>query len=353
LKIELIEPVKGIVTRPLQEFPWPTDDGLPDDVSDDISVSREGPDLAQSRSPGVDRSFPLPVLFAWRSVGGAGADMAYDLHISRNRDFRDCRIVSALRETHAEVLHLHIATPYYWKVVARRNGEAAGESDVETFTTHPAAPRWIGVPGITNVRDIGGWQLPGRRHIRQGLSYRGSEMNGHMAVSDEGRRILMEDLGIRTDLDLRAPPEEVQPVLDRNLVEWLNVPLLPYARIGENAAQQGYRAVFETFADHARYPIFFHCWGGADRTGTVAFMLGALLGTSRQNLMRDYELTSLSIWGQRSRKSAEFRGLLAALARYDESRDIGRQTESYLLSAGLGERYIAQIRAMLIEPAPL
>jgi len=73
---------------------------------------------------------------------------------------------------------------------------------------------------------------------------------------------------------------------------------------------------------------------------------------SRENLMRDYELTSLSIWGLRSRQSGEFKALLAALAPYDELNDIGRQVESYLLSAGLSERHIAQIRTMLIEPAP-
>ena len=39
--------------------------------------------------------------------------------------------------------------------------------------------------------------------------------------------------------------------------------------------------------------IYFHCAGGADRTGTMAFLIEALLGVSECDMSKDYELTSL------------------------------------------------------------
>ncbi len=41
-------------------------------------------------------------------------------------------------------------------------------------------------------------------------------------------------------------------------------------------------------------PVFFHCIFGADRTGTLAFLMEALLGVGENQLAIDYELTSFS-----------------------------------------------------------
>ena len=38
--------------------------------------------------------------------------------------------------------------------------------------------------------------------------------------------------------------------------------------------------------------VFFHCAGGADRTGSLAFLIEALLGVSESDLSKDYELTT-------------------------------------------------------------
>lgn len=43
------------------------------------------------------------------------------------------------------------------------------------------------------------------------------------------------------------------------------------------------------FANPDNYPIIFHCRGGADRTGSLAFILNALQGVSEADLIKDYE----------------------------------------------------------------
>ena len=49
-------------------------------------------------------------------------------------------------------------------------------------------------------------------------------------------------------------------------------------------------------------PVYFHCIGGADRTGTLAFLIEALVGVSESDLSKDYELTSFDGVSGHSRK---------------------------------------------------
>ena len=96
--------------------------------------------------------------------------------------------------------------------------------------------------------------------------------------------------------------------------------------------------------------MIIHCWGGADRTGTVIFLLEALLGMEEDMLMRDYELTSLSIWGKRDHTSDEFQEFLDILRDFSPSRmDLKSQIEGYLISIGISSKDIAAIRSNLIE----
>ena len=40
--------------------------------------------------------------------------------------------------------------------------------------------------------------------------------------------------------------------------------------------------------------VYFHCAGGADRTGSLAFLIEGLLGVSEEDLSKDYEVTYYS-----------------------------------------------------------
>ena len=46
--------------------------------------------------------------------------------------------------------------------------------------------------------------------------------------------------------------------------------------------------------------VYFHCIGGADRTGTLAFMIESLLGVSETDMDIDYELTSFNSTRERT-----------------------------------------------------
>jgi hypothetical protein len=265
------------------------------------------------------------------------------------------------------VVNLCIGTEYYWQVTARDFGGDAvlAGSPVWSFTTDATPPRWMLVPGVTNVRDIGGWILPDNKHrIRQGciyrsgqLVYRSGESDTRRRITWEGSEVLLNDLKIRTDLDLRGVYDrrEAGPVFDESVVKWIHVPIIPYGGIMDEGQQAQFRKVFEVFADAKNCPILFHCAAGADRAGTVAFLLHGLLGMSMEDSLRDYEMTTLSQSGVRSRKRADVQAMLAelrSLVSPDERDDLAAQAEAYVRRIGITDEEIATIRRILIEEIP-
>jgi protein tyrosine/serine phosphatase len=347
--IQLTEPAHKSSTEMLQAFQWPEEaESTPGSSAQAESATAIQWDALEVISG--DRSVPRPVVFTWNDIPSVPDGSVYDLVISTDRSFEATVVFRDLMEPRRSVVNLRIGTRYFWKVIARDGDSEIAVSDVWEFTTHPSAPRWLLVPGMTNVRDIGGWRLSGDRCVRQGVLYRSSEMNGHVDITDEGRQVLIEDLGIRTDIDLRGDSEQPKAVLDPSRVEWMNIPISPYGHIVEDPSREGYRRIFGLFADRSAHPILFHCWGGCDRGGTVAFLLNALLGLDMSSLIRDYELSSLAIWGERSHLSDKFQSLLEALLPFGGKDDVGRQAEGYLRSIGVTAEEIASIRNLLVQP---
>lgn len=278
--------------------------------------------LNLKRREGADASFPLPVVFKWEADGESV------LEISETPDFAD---VLRYRATNAaSVYNLKAQTRYYWRV---------DNSETQTFETESFFPCFKYIDGITNVRDLG------NAFIKQGLLYRGSELNSHVAVTPKGLCSLKGELKIRTVLDLRGKTEECENPYGG---DYFNIPARAYAEYIEDLETN--RNIFELLADESLYPIYFHCWGGADRTGTVAFLLGALLGVPYETLVADYEITSLSIWGERSRNTRLFKDLIAVLNNYPGD-NINAKVENYMLSCGVSVTVITSLRRILTQSA--
>ena len=219
-----------------------------------------------------------------------------------------------------------------------------GIRETTEFYTAPS-PRLLFVDGITNVRDVCAYPTEDGSVLREGLLLRGSEMNSHHTLTEKGRDALRA-LGVRSVLDLRGASEVRENVLG---TAYLNVPASAYAEFLLH--RDSLLRMIEFLADEKNYPVYFHCWGGADRTGTLAFLLGALLGLSYESLLDDYELTSLSVWGVRSRTSGNFQGLLDSFLSLS-GETLKEKAEGYLLSAGVTAAQIERIRRILIKSTP-
>ena len=226
-------------------------------------------------------SRPLPVRFSWSSnYNGNGAFYGYLLTLSKNSDLSDPKVYS-LNDTSLEVYNLNIGTDYYWNVSAvYSNGIFTSATD--KFSISDVAPRNLYVEGVTNVRDLGGWKV-GDKTIKQGVVYRMGNLND---ITEEGKRTLIEDLGLKAELDLRIKGEAVEVFYKSDNVKYYDIPMSSTYCLQYNSEE--IVKAFEILGDESNYPIAIHCSIGTDRTGMMAFVLNGLLGASDDQLNYDY-----------------------------------------------------------------
>jgi protein tyrosine/serine phosphatase len=301
-----------------------------------------------------DRSKPVPVHLKWTVGPQCPGNAVFDVYLSKTEHFTENDLISTdTSSTDVSVTNLEIGTLYFWQVVTREKGNVLYRGPIWRFQTSPVPPRWIDINGVTNVRDMGGWITQDGYKIKQGLLYRGAAMNkeGEMFITPTGIDTFVRRLHIKTDLDFRGAYEKkVVPAIDTTTVKWIKISISPYADIvssGETG-KKAYRKVFHQLAEPGNYPIYMHCQIGADRMGTVAFLVGALLNMRNEDLFRNYDLTSFSLSGIRDHNSEMFQGLLKVVSAYGKENDsLQRKVYYYLLDIGVTGEEIQSIYYIL------
>lgn len=249
-------------------------------------------------------------------------------------------------ESSVVLYNLKTASTYQYTVRADFN--AMDSTTVSgTFET-AVGPRLLKVDGAVNVRDFGGWKV-GSAYINQGLLYRGSELDGAIEdafmITKDGRKVMLEDFGIRTDMDLREVETGLNEFMlgtDVNKPTPYNAPL--YDAIFSKAGAASLCRIFQDLANPDNYPIYMHCTYGRDRTGTVALVLGAVLGMAEEDLIREYGLSAL-YYGNVD--YADAYKVLDGMKAFD-GETLREQTENYLLSIGLTADEIATLRQIYL-----
>ena len=155
--------------------------------------------------------------------------------------------------------------------------------------------RMIYTPSVWNVRDLGGWACTGGR-VKYGKIFRG----GHFgSITDADKATIVNWLGVATDIDLRNN-SETGGITTSPLgagIEYFHQSLDFYANaVSTSAASARTVAVLKKVMAcvAANKPCYFHCMSGADRTGTIAYLLLSLLGVSQSDKDKEYELTAFS-----------------------------------------------------------
>lgn len=239
--------------------------------------------------------------------------------------------------------NLKTGTKYYYSV------EIAFENGVETTVSGSfktaSGPRLMNVSGVNNMRDIGGWVTVDGRVIKQGLLYRGCEIDGAVepgyAITPEGIETMLTVLGIKTDMDLRRPEDNeygtdvLGPGVEHT---YYSAPM--YANVLKQENAEKMREIFSDLADESNYPIYMHCTYGQDRTGTVCYILEALLGLGEEELMKEYQLSALFHGYQPIDEMTNFVEKFKSLP----GETMSEKAEGYLLSIGVTAEQIASIR---------
>ena len=252
--------------------------------------------------------------------------------------------------------NLLVDTDYYWAV------EIGGvRSAVGTFHTAKTV-RTFWISGVSNGRDIGGWLTEdGACRVRYGVALRAAHFDH---ITDAGRAAVAE-LGLKTDIDLRADGEGLVAPLGDD-VTWLRAgpdgAAMYYSKDGGNSISkltgsytQATINALRVFADASNLPACFHCSYGRDRTGTVGVLLLGLLGVSYYDIVCDYEITFLtSVMGDKNttiRSDEAVTKMMNWIMENYPADSLKESTEKYLIAAGMKESEILAIRKNLLEMA--
>ena len=243
------------------------------------------------------------------------------------------------------IYHLIPGTQYYYRLnLVLSSGNIV--STVGTFRT-AQSPRILSVDGIHNVRDIGGWETMDGQRIQYGLLYRGTELDGGVEstyrLTEDGVEDMIAVLGIRFDMDLRASSDNNGDVLGDGVVH-KNYPVAMYSHILNENNNEIVRSIFADLANKDNYPIYMHCTYGRDRTGTVCYLLEALLGMSDEDLHKEYELSAF----KDSYANLEDFSLFVTRISMLEGNTTQEKVEGYLLSIGVTNEQIASIREIFL-----
>lgn len=140
-----------------------------------------------------------------------------------------------------------------------------------------------------NTRDLGGWACDGGT-VKYGMLVRGGEPN------EVDKNLMVNKVGIRSELQL-LPKSESRFAYSAWGIDFYANPeedgYIWYSLSNKALWKFYLQTVFKSVT-HDK-PVYFHCGIGADRTGTVAVMLEALLGVSQSDIDKDYELTNFYV----------------------------------------------------------
>jgi protein-tyrosine phosphatase len=240
--------------------------------------------------------------------------------------------------------------------------------------------RDVRLDGAVNVRELGGLSTVGGRRVRAGMVLRSASLAD---LTDDDVTTL-RGAGLRTVVDLRGGAEverDGRGPLAGTTVGYRNLPVVGARSVRLDQAEDietgsllaHYVTYLETSADVVvevvrllarpeAVPAVVHCAAGKDRTGVVVAVLLDALGVDRAQIVADYAATEANMPLVRAQLSASattrelgtvpdwvltalpetMEGLLAHL-------DTQGGTVAWLLSHGLTDDELAQLRATLLE----
>ena len=215
-------------------------------------------------------------------------------------DVREAPVVldSENNKVYAELPNLFRATKYRVQVVTADDDVSQGYE----FVTGDY-PRTISFGGIKNVRDIGGFMTSYGVRTNQGLIYRGYYIDDGNPSShgknynEETQRVQEEVMQVSVELDLQKASEtgnRTKSAIDSEdiPVEYKCLTLVSYENFLKEDSYKNLPEVMHYLANADQRHVYFHCWGGADRTGMLDFFVNAILGVSYTDLIEEFELTT-------------------------------------------------------------
>lgn len=265
------------------------------------------------------------------------------VEVDEAKTFLNARMIELDAQARSvSIYHLKTGTKYYYRITLLMAGghEVGMQGSFQTART----PRLLSIDGIVNVRDMGGVKTTDGKTFKQGLLYRGSEMDGktEFTITEAGVRDMTDVLGIRTELDLRYLETMTYPLGSQ--VKHICYGIAMYSEVLEEEYNEKVRMLFSDLAKSETYPAYMHCTYGENRTGTIGCILMAFLGVSEEDIIREHELSALYY----SSVNTESLEQLLADLHAKEGRNLSEKAAGYLLSIGVTQEELDSIKQILL-----
>ena len=299
---------------------------------------------------------PTPLTISWESQE---TPLYYTFDIATNKKMTNSESYVTF-DTSITLQHLFMGYDYYYQISAKYEDKLI-KSRIFTFSTE-YLPRTVHIEGVSNTRDWGGYKTKDGKRIKQGIVYRGGALE---KISAEGKRVMLTELGIKTDLDVRG--DSGSPLLSSplgasvNYIETKGPYYVGHYGNGidlQGEYQQALAKEIRTFANADNFPIYVHCSLGRDRTGTICFLIQALLGMKEFDIYRDYELSMMAKTGKDPDNPnsaafymvrAPFTALYTYIKDYQPKKTMQENAEAFMRSIGITAQEIAAIKANMLE----
>lgn len=314
------------------------------------------------------KDLPFPVQLRWNRVDNAAQ---YTVTLNQDRHI----IVAGIQTYYTDddkisIYNLIPNTTYYYRVCALTvDGEKVIVKD-GSFTTAADRARLLRIDGAQNARDIGGYTNIRGYKVKYGLLFRGSAVDEDyrniLRVSADGGYELTNRVGVRTDIDLRG--DRTESVLVANTpseTSYKAFAYYDYALAIETDYQRTlFKEIFEYIVERLdrNRPIYIHCQGGCDRTGTLVTLLLGLLWVSESDLAKEYELSSFSAIGRKTRtrnsETYKYKDMITAIKTYTENTsingesvttDIAYNIEAFARACGIADATVTQFRLLMLD----
>ncbi len=250
--------------------------------------------------------------------------------------------------------------------------QIAGNAERRARELALAQGRRIAVPGLFNLRDLGGYpmargEVPWRRLYRSDAPHQ-LDAQGVGALSQLRLRTIVD---LRTDIEAEMAPSP----LDRLDARHAHVSILGgdlerlplqldavYAHIVHKCGVAVADAI-RPLCTAGAFPALVHCSAGKDRTGIVVAMVLAVLGVPDEFIAADYALSASYLDPQRTAAIGQLRAntglgdnlteelilsppqlIMDVLA---SARTVDGSVDGYLLAHGLCEADLGALRAAL------
>ena len=267
----------------------------------------------------------------------------YIIEISDNQNFENSKKIFNLKEKKYILKNLKLGQKIYYRGAITQ--DELNKTKIYVLITNNLGPRNLDIPGVKNFRDIGGYKtsLIENCIIEQGLFYRSAQLND---ITNKGKEILIKDLGIKAEIDLREQVKNTGPYIDGIKYYPISIDIGNQDERFEKLEEQYYK-VFSLISKADINPIILHCMAGADRTGIMSFALLTLLGCDYNDIARDYLFTNFSNDGCRY-VEGEFNNWWKKLSQYKGDTK-AEQCKNWLMSKGLEGEKLEYIRSIFIK----